>query len=85
MSDATSQVDDVDFGKVLWLGEMAKIEFAPGDTFVLFYPRMLSREAADRLKRMWQENFPGHKCVVLEEGMRLGILAPAAQAEDQST
>ncbi len=76
---------DVDFSRIMWLGEMTKVEFRPGDIGVLFYPGRLSADAAARLKAHLEAEMPGHRCIVLEEGMRFGVLAvqPGAEAGDR--
>lgn len=69
-----------------FLGDLTKIKVAPGDVFVVMPKRQISQETAQALSQVWEENF-GAECplVVLEEGMRIGILSPdkAAAAQQQ--
>lgn len=67
-----------------FLGDLAKVTVSPGDVFVVMPKRQISQETADALSRVWEENF-GAECplVVLEEGMRIGILSPDKAAAVQ--
>ncbi len=60
--------------QVLYLGELEKIEWKPGDIGVLTYPGRLSQEAVARIKASFEAALPGHRCLVLEEGMRMSVL-----------
>lgn len=69
-----------------FLGDLTKITVAPGDVFVVMPKRQISEATAQALSQAWEENF-GPECplVVLEEGMRIGVLSPekAAAAQKQ--
>lgn len=69
-----------------FLGDLTKITVSPGDVFVIMPKRQISEATAQALSQVWEENF-GAECplVVLEEGMRIGILSPdrAASAKKQ--
>jgi hypothetical protein len=69
-----------------FLGDLAKINVKPGDVFVIMPKRQISEATANALSQVWEENF-GPECplVVLEEGMRIGVLSPdrAAAAQKQ--
>lgn len=69
-----------------FLGDLAKVTVAPGDVFVVMPKRQISEATAQALSQLWEENF-GSECplIVLEEGMRIGILSPdkAAAAQKQ--
>lgn len=69
-----------------FLGDLAKIDVKPGDVFVVMPKRQISEATANALSQVWEENF-GPECplVVLEEGMRIGVLSPdrAAAAQKQ--
>lgn len=69
-----------------FLGDLAKITVAPGDVFVVMPKRQISEETAEALSRVWEANF-GPECplVVLEEGMRIGVLSPDKAAAAQKT
>lgn len=67
-----------------FLGDLTKIKVAPGDVFVVMPKRQISESTAHALSQIWEENF-GPECplVVLEEGMKIGILSPEKAAEAQ--
>lgn len=69
-----------------FLGDLTKVVVSPGDVFVVMPKRQISEATAQALSQVWEENF-GPECplVVLEEGMRIGVLAPekAAAAQHQ--
>lgn len=68
MSETTVHIKNV-----RWI-EAPRIEWGPNDVGILYYPGKLSVEAVSNIKRTFEDNFPGHKCVVLEEGMSMGVL-----------
>lgn len=49
------------------------LNLQPGDKIVLRHPKHLSELAVDRLKQQVEELFPGHKAIILEEGMDIKI------------
>lgn len=67
-------------------GDLVKLTVAPGDVFVVMPKRPISEATAEALRIVWEEHF-GDDCplVVLEEGMRIGVLSPdrAAAAQKQ--
>lgn len=69
-----------------FLGDLARVDVRPGDVFVVMPKRQISEATANALSQVWEENF-GPECplVVLEEGMRIGVLSPdrAAAAQKQ--
>jgi hypothetical protein len=69
-----------------FLGDLVKVTVAPGDVFVVMPKRQISQATADALQQVWEERF-GHECplVVLEEGMRIGVLSPEKAAAAQKT
>lgn len=69
-----------------FLGDLTKIKVSPGDVFVVMPKRQISEATAQALSQAWEENF-GPECplVVLEEGMRIGVLSPDKAAEAQKT
>jgi hypothetical protein len=44
------------------------------DTLVLECPSAISCETADRLRVYMETHFPGHKCIVLGDGLKLSVL-----------
>lgn len=69
-----------------FVGDLTKITVAPGDVFVVMPKRQISEATAEALSRVWEENF-GEECplIVLEEGMRIGVLSPDKAAAVQKT
>lgn len=62
--------------KIDWVKELAKVELKPGDIVVLMTERKLSFDQAANIRRKWNEGFHDIRCVVLDDGMRLGVLSP---------
>lgn len=69
-----------------FLGDIAKVTVAPGDVFVVMPKRQISEATAQALGQVWEDNF-GSECplVILEEGMRIGVLSPDKAAAAQKT
>lgn len=61
---------------ILFMGDMQRLELRPHDILVLCHPGYLSTEATERLKQTVEDQFPGHKAIVLTDGWRLGVLSP---------
>lgn len=55
----------------------------PGDTVVLKVDSRLSDTAAYSLRKALQSEFPGHKVLVLQAGMDIGVLSPEAFPEEK--
>lgn len=52
----------------------AVLNLQPGDKIILRHPRALSESACTRLTQQVEELFPGHKAIVLEEGLDIGTV-----------
>ncbi len=57
-------------------GEFQRVSLGPDDVVVLMHPERISRDMIIRLGRHMEVMFPGRKCVVLEEGMKIGAMGP---------
>lgn len=60
--------------KVRYVGEMRRVQMQPGDVLVLSTEGPVSDETARRLCEDIQARFKGHKCIVLCDGLRLGVV-----------
>lgn len=49
------------------------LKLEPGDKIILRCPKVLSDSAHMRLKEQVEEMFPGHRAVVLEEGLDIKV------------
>lgn len=69
-----------------FLGDLVKVVVSPGDVFVVMPKRQISQQTADALQEVWEERF-GADCplVVLEEGMKIGVLSPEKASAAQKT
>lgn len=66
--------------QIRWVeAEMQAVSLRPGDIIVLMCPSTLSDVAIKNMREAMQYTFPGHRWVVLEEGMRLGVLRPTEE------
>lgn len=61
-----------------FLGDVQRLVLNPGDRVVLMSEERLSMDAAEHLRAVLQERFPGHETVVLDKGLKLGVLGKAA-------
>jgi hypothetical protein len=50
------------------------VELCPGDVIMLRCPGPLSQAVADLLKVRLEKDFPGHRCMVLGDGLSLQVL-----------
>ena len=53
--------------------KVAVLNLQPGDRIILRHQRVLTEVGYERLKSQIEEFFPGHKAVILEEGMEFGV------------
>lgn len=63
---------------VRFLGNLQRLEPQPGDRFVLMTEDRLNRDAMESIQKIWS-NFAGDgpKLLILESGMKLGVVAAA--------
>jgi hypothetical protein len=50
------------------------VELHPGDVILLRMPGALSQAVADLLQARLEKDFPGHRCLVLADGLTLQVL-----------
>lgn len=62
--------------RIEFVGEMQALALQPGDVLVMTAPGVIEDELARRIRHAFQAEFPGHKIVVLGDGMTLGVLRP---------
>lgn len=72
MVKASVTVDD----EIHFLGEIQSMALQPDDIVVVSTQARLSTDAHASIKRMAQEVFHGHKVVVIDDGLRLGVMSP---------
>jgi hypothetical protein len=69
-----------------FMGDLVKLVVAPGDVFVVMPKRQISQQTAEALQAAWEEHFgTDSPLIVLEEGMKIGVLSPQKAAEAQKT
>lgn len=61
-------------GEIRYLGDMQRLRMEPGDIVVLSVAGVITDESASRIRRLMEERLPGTKCIVLPQGMRIGLL-----------
>jgi hypothetical protein len=66
--------------ELIKLGHLKRIDYQPGDKFVLMTPGPVSVETAEQLKRHWEKFMPGAEVAVLCDGLEVGILRPKKDA-----
>lgn len=57
-----------------WLEHLSVLRLEPGDTIVLRTDGMPPQEVADNMRRFTEKHFPGHKCIVLTDGVEIGVV-----------
>lgn len=67
MSDSSAEVR--------FLGDVQRLELRPGDVVVLSLDAPVTDQTADLLKRRMETAIPGHQCLIMAAGMKLGVLA----------
>lgn len=55
-------------------GEFQRLQVDKDDVIVLSYPGALSEAALACLQESFKKQFPGRKCLILENGMKLGVM-----------
>ena len=63
-------------------GEAKAVSLKAGDVIVLEHPKLLSQKAIAHITASVERIFPGHKAIVLEEGMRLSIARAATPSDE---
>lgn len=54
---------------------ISKMTLSPGDVIVLRYAKQLPSAVVDRLRKNISDALDGHKCIVLENGLDIGVLS----------
>lgn len=63
---------------IRFLGDLQRVSVEPGDTLVLKVPQPLPDDVCARLSERIESLFPGHKCIVLCDGLELGVISKMA-------
>jgi hypothetical protein len=55
--------------------QIEKLDPREGDLVVLSYPGRLPYEVVVRLRKQWDESFPGAKwkCIIVTDGLKVGV------------
>lgn len=64
-----------------FLGDLAAIQLRPGDVCVLMANDIVSAEDAEKFAAAWRAKFGETTLIILDKGMRLGVLSPAQAAK----
>lgn len=59
---------------VNYLGDVQRLELKPGDIVVIKIPHAASMSQIERLHEFAMNTFPGHKCIVLDGGVSIGVM-----------
>ena len=64
-----------------FLGDLVKVDLSPGDVCVLMTQRVMAADEAERVRATWRATVGDDvTLVVLDPGMRLGVLSPPQAA-----
>lgn len=64
--------------EIRFVGDMQKVTLKPGDVLVVTCSHPLTDNNAEYLRKYIAESFPGHKCLVLGDGLKLGVVEKVA-------
>jgi hypothetical protein len=64
--------------EIRYLGDVQKLSLNEGDILVLSSDQHLREETAERLRQHLEREIPGHKVLILGEGLKLGVLSKDA-------
>lgn len=65
------------------IGELQRVELKPGDVFVIHCDMLLTEEAIQVMRDAWDRLMPGHKVIILDKGMRLGVVSTMYTHEEK--
>ena len=72
----TDQANDDEISALTYVVEKMRLD--PADTVVLSVDTMLDHETASRLRYHLEQILPGHKVIVLDQGMRISAIGHEA-------
>jgi hypothetical protein len=55
-------------------GQFQRVAVGRHDIIVLTYPDVLSAKARDAIRRQVRKHFPDHKILIVEDGLKLGVI-----------
>lgn len=64
-----------------FLGDLAKVQIKQGDVCVLMANETVTPEEAKNFAAAWRAKFGETALIILDKGMRLGVLSPAQSAK----
>lgn len=67
---------------IRWLGDLQRLTYQPGDTFILTCAVRIGEADIARLQETWQQMFKGSQLIILAGFDAIGILGPATDPED---
>jgi hypothetical protein len=67
---------EIDRDQIRYLGDVRRLVLAPSDIIVISIDAAVSAQSAENIKRHVEKAAPGHKCLVLDNGLKIGVLAP---------
>lgn len=65
-----------DFGEIRYLGDLQRLPLKSDDMLVLSVETCLSMDQRNHLRDYLEAVVPGHKVIVLCDGMKLGVVSP---------
>lgn len=71
-----SLVEQTPQGEIKFLGDVQRLELRPTDIIVLKSINRLSQHQAVGIKVFIENQFPGHRCIVIDDDMSIGIISP---------
>ena len=60
--------------QIRYLGDVQRLVLQEGDIVVLKIPGPISEDWANRLREEMESQLPGHKVLVLGDGLEIGVL-----------
>jgi hypothetical protein len=66
---------EIEAEQIRYLGDVQRLSLQPGDVIVLSVQEQLSVDAMIGIRRIVESAIPGHKCLILAPGMKIGAVA----------
>jgi len=64
--------------------EVRVLRVQPNDVLVVRLAKRISEQGQANIRQLVEEQFPGHRCLVLDSGMELSVARPELAAEEST-
>lgn len=71
--------------RVRYLGDIQRLQLQPGDIAVISVPFAISADQCEDIRKQWSVFFPAIECIVVGDGMKLGLFNADTHNESEDT